>query len=461
MTKKGEFYHSLTINTERCLGCTHCVSKCPSGALRIVGGKATLRPNWCLDCAECMKACPVDAIYIEQDDLDKIFDYQNRVVLVPAIFMGQFPEKYTRRQIFGALHRLGFTHLFQVEMSVGLVREAMRRKMAEAVEKPSISPFCPAIVRLIQIRFPNLVGNILPVKTPIELSAQLCRTILHDRGVDAARTGVFYITPCAAKIAIVKGGEVAGAINGVLNMDSIYNRVFHILRSDSTVEADADESFELSAEDVGWSSTAGEAASFEGRCLAVDEVHNVIDFLERMEITGELSNIDFLEMRACDRSCVGGVLTPANRFIAAERMSQITAAQRTSTVGGTPDTLHRSYLKSIAPEVERAPVQPMTKLVYEGEDIGEVLHKMDSAKKIRKLLPGIDCGACGSPGCESLAEDIVRGEATLSYCVFVQRELEINGTLSSERACEIVEQVWGKERLSRTTKKILTNNESK
>ena len=39
-------------------------------------------------------------------------------------------------------------------------------------------------------------------------------------------------------------------------------------------------------------------------------------------------------------------------------------------------------------------------------------------------LPGIDCGACGNPNCQSLAEDIVRHEAQFSDCIFMQRNME-------------------------------------
>lgn len=37
--------------------------------------------------------------------------------------------------------------------------------------------------------------------------------------------------------------------------------------------------------------------------------------------------------------------------------------------------------------------------------------------EVEKLLPGINCGACGTPGCRAFAEGIVGGEITqLSRC---------------------------------------------
>ena len=41
------------------------------------------------------------------------------------------------------------------------------------------------------------------------------------------------------------------------------------------------------------------------------------------------------------------------------------------------------------------------------------------------LLPGLDCGACGAPSCEALAEDVVRGTGQVTDCVLLRcRQLE-------------------------------------
>ena len=58
-----------------------------------------------------------------------------------------------------------------------------------------------------------------------------------------------------------------------------------------------------------------------GGCLAIDEIHNVIDILEKLE-NDELTDIDFLELRACDHSCAGGALAINNRFLTIERLQK-------------------------------------------------------------------------------------------------------------------------------------------
>ena len=67
-TQETYFGHSLKVDKNRCLGCTTCMRSCPTGAIRIRGGKAVVNDNKCVDCGNCMKVCPHKAIYIQQDD---------------------------------------------------------------------------------------------------------------------------------------------------------------------------------------------------------------------------------------------------------------------------------------------------------------------------------------------------------------------------------------------------------
>jgi len=446
--KEEKFYHALEIDNERCIGCTHCMTKCPTRALRIRGGKARMNRDWCVDCGECLKACPTKAIYVEQDDFQRIFDYPTRVALVPAVFIGQFSKYTTEKDINSALFELGFTHVFPVEFSADMICREMIRQMENANEKPVISSFCPAIVRLIQVRFPSLVDNILQVKSPVNASANYFHKVLEGEGIPMEEIGIFYVSPCAAKIAELKGEEgYTTAIKGIINMDTLYNKVYHILSNrPKDYKNDCELPVSLTKKEMRWSQTGGESKHFPGRSLAIDEMHNVIDFLERMETTTEVRNVDFLELRACDRSCSGGVLTVANRFLSAERMNKRSLSRdKVPMIYATENIEALAYLKQ---NISIPPVQPRPKLLYKG-DIDEVLKKMEQVRSLMCYLPGIDCGACGSPNCQNLAEDIVRNEAQFSDCVFMQRNMEQHGKLDKEHAFRLIEKTWGKDRLNR------------
>ena len=46
---------------------------------------------------------------------------------------------------------------------------------------------------------------------------------------------------------------------------------------------------------------------------------------------------------------------------------------------------------------------------------------MSDVERLTARFPGLDCGSCGAPTCQTLAEDIVRGEATPNDCIYVLR----------------------------------------
>ena len=59
---------------------------------------------------ECFNSCIYLAVYVEQDDFQRIFDYKCRVALMPTVFIGQFSKYTTEKEIISAVMELGFTH---------------------------------------------------------------------------------------------------------------------------------------------------------------------------------------------------------------------------------------------------------------------------------------------------------------------------------------------------------------
>jgi NAD-dependent dihydropyrimidine dehydrogenase PreA subunit len=52
----------IVIHTECCDGFGACIEVCPTGALYLVDGKATVDRRLCRDCQACIAACPTEAI---------------------------------------------------------------------------------------------------------------------------------------------------------------------------------------------------------------------------------------------------------------------------------------------------------------------------------------------------------------------------------------------------------------
>ncbi len=444
------FHHALKFRKEVCIGCSHCMNVCPTHAIRIHGGKADLTDNRCVDCGKCYQACPVGAIIVEQDDFSQIFSYSQRVALIPSVLLGQFPAEVKLTKIYEVLHKLGFTHVVHVEYGVRILKNAIKEYLESKKEtKPLISTFCPAIVRLIQVQFPALTENLILLNAPLDVTANYIKKSLVDEGANPKDVGIFYITPCAAKIAAVKSpvGREQSDITGVINMDFIFNKVFTNVK-----RVGLEENLEihlsttrLKSDEIVWSLTEGESSQMPGRALAIDEIGNVIEFLENLE-NKEKPEIDFLELRACDQSCAGGILTSGNRFYTVERLRKIAAQLKEEEThepkGNFAIENHQEYLlQNIT--LKKVLPRSMSKL---DDDTKQAMLKMQMVREIMKSLPYVDCGLCGSPTCKSLAEDIVQGRAEVTNCIFVQKKYEKNQWITYADSMEIMKEIWGKDK---------------
>ncbi|MDM8159429.1 [Fe-Fe] hydrogenase large subunit C-terminal domain-containing protein [Labilibaculum sp. K2S] len=448
--EKAHFYHALKVVEEVCIGCTHCMNVCPTSAIRVKNGIADINKNACVDCGECLNSCPVNAIIVEQDDFSQIFHYKQRVALLPTVLLGQFPDDISEKQIYSVILELGFTHVYEVDETADILTEVTKTYMQKHhQERPFISSFCPAIVRLIQVKFPALVEHIIHLKPVIDISAIFYREKLKNEGFSDDEVGIFYVTPCAAKIAAVKSpvGEDKSFIDGVINMDFIYNKVLLSIKQNKSKELKYELNKHISRRSIGWTLTNGEASQYSGRCLAIDEIHNVIEVLEKLE-NEEITDVDFIELRACDHSCAGGVLTTENRFLAIERLRKRADWYHRNK----PIILEKKEIEEYRPylleNISIKSIEPRSILSLD-TDMMEAMKKMEKINRILKVLPSIDCGACGAPRCQALAEDVVQGKAKMTQCVFLQKMLTKEGLITPQESFDISENTWGVKRFEK------------
>ncbi len=449
--------NSIELNRDKCVGCSHCMRVCPTNAIRIYDGKAILDEKLCIDCGECVRACPHHAYNVKDDNLSEIFNYKYRVAIVPSVFFGQFPEKVTNSQVHDALGDLGFTHVYEIEGGIEFLREKINALIQNPnVPKPVISSFCPSIVRLIQLRFPSLLENVAHLRTPTDLAALYYTEKLVDEGAKREDIGMFYVTQCPAKKTAVINpvGEDKSALSGVININTVYNKVYRkILRGELTDTTNAEEKWRndvlVNDRAIRWMLTGGEANTVAGRSLAIDGITNVIKFLEKIENEG-LMGIDFLEIRACDESCAGGVLNSENRFLAVERLKN-RAREVKYRLKHDPSATRKTYSDKkeyLMQHIELEKPFESKNLSLDGNR-SEAMKKIKRKRELMCFLPGIDCGACGAPTCQALAEDIVNHKAAISNCIFLQKQMEHQKGLSAETSYKIVERIWGKARLEK------------
>lgn len=407
-----KFFHSVYLDESRCKGCVSCLKRCPTQAIRVRNGKAHINPERCIDCGECIRICPYHAKCAERYSFNEILEYKYRIALPAPSLYGQFNNLDDTDYVLTGLKRLGFDDVFEVSKGAELVSEATRLILSMSKTKlPVISSACPAVVRLIRVRFPNLTDNVLDLNAPMEEAARLARIKARkETGLPDEDIGVFFISPCTAKISSIKQPlcNEKSYINGVFGINDIYQVLFQQMDKLDKVEALSDSGII----GVGWASSGGEAsASLKDRYLAADGIESVIQVLEELE-DEKLNDLEFIELNACNGGCVGGPLTVENPYVAKARLQRLRKYMPVSCNHLEYDYIPREM--HWEKPLEAAPWRL-------ADNVSEAMVKMNDIKNINSTLPGLDCGMCGSPTCSAFAGDIVRGEADINDCVFFMR----------------------------------------
>ena len=340
----------------------------------------------------------------------------------PALY-GQFKELASIGSVPRGLKRMGFDEVYEVARGADIVSCAVKARIKEPdCPKPLISSSCPAVVRLIQARFPELIDNIVDIRSPMEVAAmEAKRDFCKKHGVAPKDVGCFFITPCAAKMTAIREplGQKESAVDGAISILEIYGLLSGQIRHDDSGETNDEEDYHATRYGIGWARSGGEASAMAiDNALAVDGIENVSRVLEEIE-NDRLTDLVFFEGLACNGGCVGGPLVFENGYVAKtrirrlmDRLPKVLPQQR----------VDEEHLNEVMPEIRfDKPIKPIQVMRLDS-DIGQALQKINQIEEIRRRLPGLDCGSCGSPTCQTLAEDIVKGEANEIDCLLVLKK---------------------------------------
>lgn len=423
--EESQHSHSVSLNIEKCVGCTNCIKRCPTEAIRVRDGAAHIAEGRCIDCGECIRSCPHHAKSAITDPFSMLDNYQYRIALISPSLYAQFGPPATRRNVMVAIKNIGFDDVFEVATGADVVTEASMKELKtdeSHIDRPIISSACPVVVRLIQMKYPGLIDNLLPYNSPMEVTAEEARTEINTKlHIPKENIGVFFISPCPAKRTAFKNpyGIVKSNVDGVIAISDAYPLILSKLEKLDSTEKYAFDSRPIAAYGgIRWASIGGESVALNtDRFLAVDGIHNVIDILEEIE-NERLRDVDFIEANACIGGCIGGPLTVANRYSAKTRLSRYVEAAKNQKKEN-PELIFNP--DSIQAKKWTQKILPNNALKLD-KDIAKALEKYETMCIIEKTLPGLDCGACGAPDCAALAEDIVRGEATETDCIFKLKE---------------------------------------
>ncbi len=413
------YYHAHEVNEGGCDGRMRCLKVCPTDAIRVRDGKAHIIGELCVDCGECITACPRGAVVPLADRLGQRSPEYKCVVAIPSpVLYSQFSSDIAPRRIFEALQRIGFDHVFDVARACDWETLASRIFLDEHEGRwPMISGFCPAVVRLIQVKYPELTEHIMPLEVPREITAREAKQKLsRDLGLDVSEIEAVYITPCPAKVVSIRqpAEKNRSWLDRAIAISEVYGPLRAALAAAEPVPSS--ELFESATYGPGWSRLGGMTSLLRTeRWIAVSGMSDVTKILDDIE-NSRLRDVEFIEASACLGGCIGGPLTVENIYIARSRTYRLGEkySRNIERHANQVEELYRKKFFSMENPLAPRPLSPLD------PDIGRAIEMVRKRDEIYESLPKIDCAACGSPNCLAFAEDVVKGDIERSTCIVLR-----------------------------------------
>ena len=394
----------LNLNKNNCTDCYKCIRDCSVKAITFARETAEIIHNECILCGKCYVTCPQKAKQVRNDVLAvkaAISSGRRVVVSLAPSFIANFRIRSLDVMTRG-LKTLGFSEVQETAIGAQLVSEEYAKIMREGKLHVVISSCCPSINMLIQKYYPTMLPYLAKVLTPMEAHCKL----IKEEQPDAYTV---FIGPCIAK---KKEGDNSPWVDAVLTFDEL---------ADWFCEAGIELPYEhVDPESEGaiarlYPATGGvlkATAKVEGyRRIAIDGIDNCRGVFDEIE-NSEFGKV-FIEMSACEGSCVNG---PCIRDHAERRLK---GAMRVDTFSGNGET---PYEISHTPDIRTTyAFDGGHRVKFGSEAIQEMLYKMGKTSPEKEL----NCGSCGYPTCRDKAIAILEGKAKIEMCLpFLKEKAE-------------------------------------
>ncbi|MBN2323712.1 MAG: ATP-binding protein [Spirochaetes bacterium] len=381
--------NSISVREDLCSGCLSCVRACPTGAVRVHSKRPEILAHRCIDCTACIETCTSGAI---QAGSRRFFPSraERGTVVVPLSVLAQFGESMSPRLLIRYLKEEGFS---RVLTETGY-KDALKKEILSTVRRkkdtmPVISPVCPAVVNLVETRFPSLIPDLAPYMSPIDALV-----------FSTPQRPLLCIVPCPAQLTLLRSRYDESEVI-VVAVDVLYDTVGKGQPSfGQKGHAGRKRPDEENGKKNGPSRQAEKEPMHDPNgILVVSGMKDVVDILERME-NGCLRDVPAVEPYACRYGCFGSPLLRENPAFAIYRAGSLEY----------DSAANAAAIRKTAPYTARQGIRLHPNL----SEAVLLLGKIDD---VLRTLPGKDCGLCGAPGCDALAEDIVLGRAQVTDCV--------------------------------------------
>ena len=411
-----------------CKHCYKCVRTCSVKAIRVKNAQAQIMTDYCVLCGHCLEVCPQNAKTFASDlEMVKAFLREGKTVAlsIAPSYLGIFD--YERPgQIICALKKLGFTYVRETAEGAALVTDAYQKLMDEGQMENIITTCCPSVNDLVEKYYPELIGDMAPVVSPMIAHGMLMKKLYGD----SVKT--VFAGPCVAKKEEAREDErTEGFIDAVItfaeledwfaeagidvfsceempvdNPDPKINRLYPGRKGVLTsVETRAGKALNGHLDGGSAPQTAdsrSDGAAY--RMFDIDGMENCRELFEEMK-AGRLKGC-FIEANMCEGGCIKGPAVNKlniSRFestIEIEKQVQHRPAEISDAAAGL--NLHKTFYSR----------QLRDDLPTE-EQIRKILKATGKNNKDEEL----NCGACGYPSCREKAIAVFQGKAENDMCL--------------------------------------------
>lgn len=402
---------TIQFKEAKCKNCYKCIRSCPVKAISFKNDQARIMEDNCILCGRCLRVCPQNAKNVEEE-LEYVKDMIRSGERVYASLAPSFIASFGTdgaSGMFSALKKLGFAYVEETAVGAAMVSREYQRLAGMKDRKNIITSACAAVVSLVEKYYPDLIGQLAPVVSPM---------IAHGRAL-RKRFGqdikVVFIGPCLAKKEEYKDLQNDSVIDAVITFEELQRWLSEEGVSVEEGRGQKDSGFEgcisrfypvpggiLKTIDA-------ERSNFE--CVSIDGIENCIEVLDSLRV-GSVEGY-FIEMNSCPGGCVNGpctALTEGGYLLARARIKKYVS----SSTGTNP-----SRIPDIGDDIKKTFVDRSTDYRIPDENtIAEILRKIGKFTKEDEL----NCGACGYASCRDKAIAVYNSKAELHMCLPYMRE---------------------------------------
>ena len=385
----------LLLKKEDCKSCYKCIRECALKSIRFAENRAQIVENECVYCGHCYVVCPQSAKEIRSDTARaKALIASGRPVVVSLApsFIADFPVSGLA-EMRRALTALGFAQVDESARGARVANREHARMIAPPEHRVLLPSCCHSVNLLIQKRYPRALRYLARVDSPM---------VAHAKSIKARMPGaaVVFIGPCVSK---KDEAERYGQVDCVLTFDELTDW----LQEAGVPLGESGALDGTEARSRFFPTPGGIIKSMDQQpdftYIPIDGLRRCMDALEEIE-RGGMENC-FVEMNACEGSCIGGPVM--HRY----HREPITCKTRVDHYGGRSGA---DFSDRPADDLKKTFSYLGTGEVMPGEAaIEEVLHKLGKFRPEDEL----NCGTCGYPTCREKAIAVCQGKADLTMCL--------------------------------------------